>query len=113
MPNSVYARGYYCAWDADLGKIFVDNMQIIRKQNKAGPGDFQIISQTPIQSPQGHRSAHIIAHVKPQGAKDDQNEREINAVICLGPPRNTGGYSITLYFTTVPVALAEKERPLL
>ncbi len=57
MPNSVYAKAYYCAWDTDLGKIFVDTMQRIRKQGNLPPADFQIESQTPMQGNSGRTHA--------------------------------------------------------
>ena len=112
LRNTSYAQAYYCPWDADLGKMFIDTVHRYRRQYNLPDVDIHIDSQSAVPGGQS-RCAHILAHLGPPNSKNEQDQREINAVISVGPPANHGGYTISLFYTGVPVPLADQERAML
>ena len=64
-----------------------------------------IANETPLPGPQ--RCAHLVGQID---ANEGKGPQEMNAVYCVGPLSPMGRYGSVLYFTAVPIALAEKER---
>jgi hypothetical protein len=110
LQNTSYAKAQYFAWDSALDKMFVDTMQYNRKIRNQPPASIQIESQTPVQAGPSHRCVHITGKVDRQ---DGQGSRQLDAIFSIGPTARFGNFGINTSFTTVPAALADKERAML
>jgi hypothetical protein len=107
LQNTVYARALYYSYGGDLGKTFVDLVNMDRKRGGQGPASVQISSETPAQFPAPWRCAHLAGKIDPI---DGKGPREMNTVFCSAPPGRFGSYMNVAYHTAVPVAYADKER---
>jgi hypothetical protein len=107
LRNTSYAQALYYPYGGDLGKTFVDLTQMIRRMAGLPPASYQFSSETPAQSPPPWRCAHLAGQADFQ---DGKGTRELNMVFCSSPPTPHGNYMSAAYATSVPVALAEKER---
>jgi len=107
LVNTSYAQALYYPYGGDLGKTFVDLTQMIRRKAGLPPAMYQLSSETPASSATPWRCAHLTGQADFQ---DGKGTRELNMVFCSSPPTPHGNYMCTVYATSVPVALAEKER---
>jgi hypothetical protein len=105
--NTSYARALYYPYGGDLGKTFVDLLQMWRSKNGLPRITIQIASESPVQSPPSERCASITGQIDPQ---DGKGPREMNSVFCQGPLSPMGQFTCLAYHTAVPVQLAAKER---
>jgi len=105
LRNTAYAKALYYPYGADLGKTFVDLLQMQRKANGLGAVEVKISSETPVAG--GARCAHLLGQID---AKDGHGMREMNTVFCSGAPGRFGSFMNIAYHTAVPVGVAEKER---
>lgn len=104
LRDTVYANGLYYPLSGDLGRTFVDLIQMFR----VPPANFRIAGQSPVPSPPAERCVHLTGHVDPRDGKGD---REMNTVFCVSAPKPASGVFLAVaYHTTVPDALAAKER---
>lgn len=107
LQNTAYSRALYYPYGGDLGKTFVDLVQMDRKRGGQGPASISIASQTPAQFSTPWRCAHLTGKIDPN---DSKGQREMNTIFCSAPPARFGSYMNIAYHTAVPVAYAEKER---
>lgn len=107
LQNTAYARALYYPYGGDLGKTFVELVQMDRRRLGQGPASITISSETPAQFPPPWRCAHLAGQVD---VKDGKGMKEMNTVFCSSPPTRFGSYMNLAYHTVVPVSLADKER---
>ena len=107
LQNTAYAHALYYPYGGDLGKTFVDLVNMDRKRGGQGPASITISSETPAQFPVPWRCAHLSGKIDPN---DGKGMREMNTVFCSSPPGRFGSYMNLAYHTAVPVAIADKER---
>lgn len=105
LRNTSYAKALYYPYGGDLGKTFVDLLQMARQHQGQEPVSIKINSETPM--PGAVHCAHLLGQIDP---KDGKGVREMNTVFCTSPPGRFGGYMNLAYHTAVPVALGDKER---
>jgi len=107
LQNTAYARALYYPYGMDLGKTFVDLVQMDRRRGGQGPASIMIASESPAQFPAPWRCAHLTGKIDPN---DGKGPREMNTVFCSSPPARFGSYMNIAYHTAVPLAVADKER---
>jgi hypothetical protein len=107
LRGTAYANAFYYSAGEDLTKMFVDSMQFVRHRSQLPQAVFEVANATPVAVGAGQRSAHLSGHLDPQ---DGTGQREFNAIFSVGAPGRFGGYLITDYFTSVPVAVADQQR---
>ena len=105
LRNTSYAKALYYPYGGDLGKTFVDLLQMSRQHQGQEPVSIKIASETPMAGKVD--CAHLLGQVDP---KDGKGTREMNTVFCTSPPGRFGGYMNLAYHTAVPMALAGNER---
>jgi hypothetical protein len=105
--NTTYAHALYYPYGGDLGKTFIDLLQLQRRVAGLPPTNIQLSTETAMPPAGAARCAHLTGHGDPHDGKGD---REFNSVFCSGALSRMGQYMNLLYHTTVPVALASKER---
>ena len=105
LRNTSYAKALYYPYGGDLGKTFVDLVQMSRQHQGQEAVSIKIASETPVAG--AVRCAHLLGQIDP---KDGKGVREMNTVFCTSPPGRFGGYMNLAYHTAVPVALAGNER---
>jgi len=105
LRNTSYAKALYYPYGGDLGKTFVDLVQMARQRQGQEPASIRIASETPMAG--AVRCAHLLGQIDP---KDGKGVREMNTVFCTSPPGRFGGYMNLAYHTAVPVALGDNER---
>jgi len=105
LRNTSYAKALYYPYGGDLGKTFVDLIQMSRQKQGQGPATIKIASETPM--PGAVRCAHLLGQIDP---KDGKGMRDMNTVFCTSPPGRFGSYMNLAYHTAVPLSLADKER---
>ncbi len=105
LRNTAYAKALYYPYGGDLGRTFVDLVQMSRQRQGQGPVAIKIASETPM--PGAVRCAHLLGQIDPH---DGKGEREMNTVFCSSPPGRFGSYMNLAYHTAVPLAVAGKER---
>lgn len=107
LRNTAYANALYYPYGADLGKTFVDLLQMKRQRSGQGPVTIQVASETSLPLPGPVRCAHLLGKID---AQDGKGMREMNTVFCSNPPGRFGSYMNVAYHTAVPVGMADKER---
>ena len=105
LRNTAYAKALYYPYGQDLGKTFVDLVQMSRQRQGQGPVTIKIASETPM--PGAVRCSHLLGQIDP---KDGKGVREMNTVFCTAPPGRFGSYMNLAYHTAVPLASADRER---
>ena len=105
LRNTSYAKALYYPYGGDLGKTFVDLVQMSRQHQGQEAVSIKIANETPVAG--AVRCAHLLGQIDP---KDGKGVREMNTVFCTSPPGRFGGYMNLAYHTAVPVALAGNER---
>jgi hypothetical protein len=110
LAGTAYANAFYYAYDADLGKMFQEVMQFNRKRRNMPAATIDIESATALQAGPSQRCAHIKGHLDGQ---DGTGKRELNGVFSAAAPSRFGSFLTSASFTSVPVAFADKERPML
>ncbi|HEX8817561.1 MAG TPA: hypothetical protein VF753_18865 [Terriglobales bacterium] len=107
LQNTSYAKALYYPYGGDLGKTFVDLLNMARSKQGQGPVTVKIASETPVQFPPPWRCAHLLGQIDPQ---DGKGMREMNTIFCSSPPARFGSYMNIAYHTALPMAVADKER---
>jgi hypothetical protein len=106
LRGTSYANGIYIQLVPDLGRDFVQLLQMFRAKNNLSQANFQLSSVRPVQGPPGNHCALIAGQV--DGGK---GPAELNSAFCIGPegPASGGFLAITDY-TLVPQNVAARER---
>jgi hypothetical protein len=105
--NTSYANALYYPYGRDPARTFVDLLQMWREKHGGAPANFQIASETPVQSSVGSRCVHLTGHVD---VRDGDGPREMNTVFCIGPLSRMGQYTSLAYHTAVPIKVVAAER---
>lgn len=105
LRNTSYAKALYYPYGGDLGKTFVDLVQMSREHQGQQAASIKIASETPVSG--AVHCAHLLGEIDP---KDGKGSREMNTIFCTSPPGRFGSYMNLAYHTAVPVALAARER---
>ena len=108
LRNTAYANALYYPMSGDMGRMFVDLVQMFRSHSQQPPATFQIAGVSPAPAPPSERCAHLTGNIDPQ---DGKGAREMNTVFCVTAPSPAAGIFLAiLYHTAVPNALADRER---
>lgn len=107
LRNTVYASAAYVPYGADPAKVYVYLFNQSRGKGGMPPADFNIASATPMPSGGPAACTHLTGTVD---FKDQHGTRDMDAVFCTHPPRPAGVWMSEVFVTTVPVALAQKEK---
>ena len=105
--NTSYARVLYYPYGGDLGRTFVDLLNMLRRMRNQPPAAMQIESESAVAAPAGSRCAHLQGHGDPQ---DGKGVREFNTVFCSGALSPMGQYMNVAFHTATPVRIAAEER---
>jgi hypothetical protein len=107
LQGTAYARAAYIPYGAEPQKTLVYLFNKSRSSGGMPPADFTFSSTIPMPSNGPNRCTHLVGTVD---FKDQKGVRETNTVYCAQPPGRAGGWLSMAYMTTVPTALAAKER---
>jgi hypothetical protein len=102
--NTAYARALYYPHGGDLGKTFVDLLQMRRRMNNQPALTIQIDTELPAAS---SRCAQLHGRLD---SHDGKGMMEFNSVFCSGALSPMGQYANVAFHTAVPVAIAAEER---
>lgn len=104
LRNTVYAKGLYYPYGGDPATTYVALVNMFRQRNGMPAAHIEIAKETPMQGGCAHLEGH-------SDVNDGKGRRELNVIFCLGRERPvSGAYGATIYATSVPVSLADKER---
>jgi hypothetical protein len=98
------------AFRGDLTKEFVNVFQAWRKAGGQGPAKIQVDTINVMSEPQGVHGVTATGQIDPDG-KGMQYFSDLLTV--SDPTRDYGSYSVTLCHTMLPLAIADKEKPML
>jgi len=98
------------AFRGDLTKEFVPIFQAWRKAGGQGPAKIQVDTMKEMPESQGSHGVQVTGQIDPDG-KGMQFFSDLMTV--SDPTRDYGSYSVTLSHAMLPLAIADKERPLL
>ncbi len=107
LQGTMYAKASYIPYGSDMQKTLVYLWNKSRQGGGMPPADFSFSGFTPFSTNGPNHCAHIVGTVD---FKDQKGARDINGVFCVQPPGRAGGYLTMVSATTIPKALAEKER---
>jgi hypothetical protein len=107
LRNTSYAQALYYPYGGDLGKTFVDLLQMARQKQGQPAVSIKLSGESPLQVSGSMRCARLAGQID---AQDGKGMREMNTVFCTSPPGPHGGYMNLAYHTAVPIKFAEKER---
>jgi hypothetical protein len=105
--NTAYARALYYPYGTDLGKTFVDLLEMRRRLNNLPAAAMQVENESPAPAAAGSRCARLQGRVDPH---DGKGVREFNTVFCSGALSPMGQYSNILFHTAIPIGIAVQER---
>jgi hypothetical protein len=105
--NTGYARALYYPHGGDLGKTFVDLLQMRARMNGQPALSMQVESETAAPAAAGSRCARLQGHVD---TNDGKGRKEFNTVFCSGPLSPMGQYMNIAFHTAVPEASAARQR---
>jgi hypothetical protein len=104
--NTGYARALYYPHGVDLGKTFVDLLQMRARMNNQ-PLSMQVESETAAPAAAGSRCARLQGHLD---TNDGKGRKEFNTVFCSGSLSPMGQYANIAFHTAVPEAGAAQQR---
>jgi hypothetical protein len=93
-------------YNVNLVKAFPEIFQQFRRVNGLGPAQLQIARAEQLPTARGERCVHVTGNMNPDG----KGMQEMNTVLCTTAPSQFGDYSVLLYHTLLPKAVADKER---
>lgn len=105
--NTAYARALYYPHGADLGKTFVDLLQMMQRLRGQQPATMQIEGESPVPAGAGSRCARL------RGRADSHNGKgvgEFTTVFCEGALSPMGQYMNIVFHAAAPVGIAAQER---
>jgi hypothetical protein len=105
--NTTYARALYYPYGGDLGKTFVDLLQMRRRMNNQPALTMQVDGETPAPAAAGSRCAQLQGRLD---LHDGKGMMEFNSVFCSGALSPMGQYANVAFHTVVPVAIAAEQR---
>ena len=105
--NTSYARALYYPYGGDLGKTFVDLLQLRARMNNQSALSMQVESKTAAPAAAGSRCARLQGHLD---TNDGKGRQEFNTVFCSGTLSPMGQYGNIAFHTTVPEASAAQQR---
>jgi hypothetical protein len=105
--NTTYARALYYPYGADLGKTFVDLLQMRHRMRNQPVPVFQIDSETPVSAAAGSRCVRLQGRID---VNDGKGMRELVSVFCSGALSPMGQYMNLVFDSTVPLAVAPQRR---
>jgi hypothetical protein len=105
--NTGYARALYYPYGGDLGKTFVDLLQLRARMNNRPALSMQVESETAAPAAAGSHCARLQGHLDTNEGKGRQ---EFNTVFCSGSLSPMGQYGNIAFHTTVPEAGAAQQR---
>lgn len=107
LRNTSYATATYMRVDTELSKSFEYQIQKTRKQAGLQPAEYRFATVTPMGESAAAKCARFEGTVD---FKDGKGQREMNTLYCVYAPNSSGGWLSNAYMTSVPMALAPKER---
>jgi hypothetical protein len=102
-----YARALYYPYGADLGKTFVDLLQMRSRMNNQPALAMQVEAETPAPAAAGSHCARLQGHLD---AHDGKGRKEFNTVFCSGRLSPMGQYANIAFHSAVPEASAAQQR---
>ncbi len=104
--NAYKGKWIFYPSNADLTKVFPDIYQQMRViAGATGSANLQIARIQAVSGPQGQRCAQANGQMNPNG----QGAEELDAVMCISTPSQSGEYGFTLSTTVLPVAYAAQD----
>ncbi len=104
--NTSYARALYYPYGGDPARAYVELIQLFRQRHGAPPGNFQIASAQPMNTP-GSRCTHLTGTLDLQ---DGAGPQALETIFCTGPLSPMGQYMNLIYSVSVPAARAAAEQ---
>jgi hypothetical protein len=105
--NTAYARALYYPYGGDLGKTFVDLVQMRARMNNQPTLTMQVENETAVPAAAGSRCARLQGRLD---TNDGKGRKEFNTVFCSGALSRMGQYANIAFHTAVPEAGAAQER---
>jgi hypothetical protein len=105
--NTGYARALYYPYGGDLGKTFVDLLQMRARINNQPTLSMQVDSETALPGAVGSRCARLQGRMD---SNDGKGRKEFNTVFCSGALSRMGQYANIAFHSAVPEGSAAQER---
>jgi hypothetical protein len=105
--NTGYARALYYPYGGDLGKTFVDLLQMRARINNQPALTMQVENETAVPAAAGSRCARLQGRLD---TNDGKGRKEFNTVFCSGTLSPMGQYANIAFHSAVPEASAAQER---
>lgn len=105
--NTSYARALYYPYGGDLGKTFVDLLQMRARMNNQPALSMQLESETALPAAAGSRCARLQGRLE---SNDGKGKKEFNTVFCSGRLSPMGQYANIAFHSAVPEAGAARQR---
>jgi hypothetical protein len=104
--NTSYARALYYPYGADLGKTFVDLLQMRQRMIGMPALSLQIESESALPAAAGTRCARLQGRLE---AQDGKGKMVFNTVFCSGGLSPMGQYPNVAFHTAVPESIAAQQ----
>ncbi len=103
----MYGNSLYYPYGEDLGKTFVDLIQMFRAKRGMQPASIQVTSETNLNAPTGWKRIYMTGL---SDVRDGAGSRQFSNVVTCAPPGPIGGFMICANQAAIPVRLADQER---
>lgn len=107
QENNRNASALFYPQGGDPGATYTNLIQMERRRAGMGPAAFQMTGSTPLPARAPRRGAHLTGQVDFQ---DGKGLRELSVIYYDSPPSANGGWFCNATVTTVPLAVADRER---
>jgi hypothetical protein len=107
LQNTSYAQANYLSVNGDPAKTLVALLHAIQHRAGVPEAVYNFSSVTQVQASAGQRCFKMSGTAD---FKDGKGNRELSGLYCEQAPGPTGSWLSAIYTTTVPVAVAAKER---
>jgi len=107
LRNTAYATATYLAYNSDMAKSFVYQIQKVRQKAGLQPAVYNFTSVTSAGQSAQERCAHLQGTVDFQ---DGKGKRELSALYCTYAPNRFGSWASNAYMTSIPIQYAPQER---
>lgn len=105
--NTAYGQALYYPYGGDLGKTFVDLVQMLRAKRGLQPTTVEVSSESSLPASAGWQRIYMTGR---SDAHDGVGPREFHDVITCAPPGPVGGFMIYADEASIPIRLADQER---
>jgi hypothetical protein len=107
LQGTAYASATYYPYGGNLERTYIDMLQNVRKKAGLNPATYNF---TKVSQVQQEGISHCINMMGTVDFNDQSGLRDTYVVYCVTPPAQFGSWLSVAYMTSLPKAVADKER---